>query len=220
MRPVLRLLAAAAATGILVAGWQPAAQAAPTTVVTVNNDTSAEGAWRCASSAPYDCSLQAGHLSIGITAPRPITLTYVIEGVTATAGQDFTGPTAGTVTVPASGYTSVIVPLVIDSRAEPAETLRLRITGASAPADISDTGLGTILDGVGVPADCAATKYSSTTIALDCDQRPATATWRLVLTCATGAGWGEPAYGNVVTGSGRSTATCIGLAQGIFYRAV
>lgn len=218
MRPLSRLLAAAAATGMLAFGWQPVAQAAPTTVVTVNNDSAAEGAWRCGSSAPYACSLQAGHLSIGITAARTITLTYVIEGVTATAGQDYTGPTSGMVTVPTSGYTSVIVPLVIDSSAEPPESLRLRITGASAPADISDTGVGTILDGIGVPTDCTPSKYSSTTIALDCTQRPATASWRLVLSCATGAGWGEPAYGNVVTGNGRSTATCVGLAQGISYR--
>ena len=78
------------------------------------------------------------------------------------AGQDFTGSTSGTVTItPYNQSINIVVPMVNDGVAEPSETFTVRLTSASVPGDISDTGIATITDGGQFPADCTLSQDGS-----------------------------------------------------------
>jgi hypothetical protein len=215
MRYILRLVAMAGAAALVMFGLVPTAQAA-TTTVTVFDAEADEGNWVCTAEVPYGCSIRNGLLVFAIHIARQpnrdVTLGWRLEDITATAGQDYTGPTAGTIIYPANGTrVFVTVPVVRDSVTEPAETLRLRITSSSVTADISDVGIGTISDGVGdVPADCTVTQTNSNNMFLTCTNRPATQRWYLVAECVNpfpGLG-----LGNIVTGNGTSAVTCDGPA--------
>lgn len=216
MRTLHRTLALAAVAALVTLSFMPAAGAAARrTVVTVDDISSYEGGWTCLGEAPYTCSVTNLSIRFQIHVTNPprntaITLGYRLVDVTATAGQDYTGPTSGTVTIPAGGYVAeVIVPLVVDRVAEPIETFQLRFTSSSIPADISDVGVGTILDGTQVPRDCTPTKVDNFTMYLTCTNRPASQRWHLRVICAS-IGGAEAFDGNIVTGNGRSTVSCGG----------
>ena len=136
----------------------------------------------------------------------PITVGYQIINWTAVAGQDFTG-TSGTVTIsPYNQNINIVVPLVNDGVAEPSETFTVRLTSASVPGDISDTGVGTITDGSQFPTDCTLTQVlDQRSRSLTCTSRPAGQRWFIVQPYASigGVDWD---YGNIVTGNGTSTA--------------
>jgi len=138
-----------------------------------------------------------------------VTVDYLIEDVTTTAGQDYTGPTSGTLTLaPHSSQAHLHVTIVNDGVTEGNETFRLRATGISVNANISDTGTGTILDGGNMPADCSMANVSTGSYSITCTNRPANQQWVHRQQCMIE--WLEFVYinGNVVTGNGTSTASC------------
>lgn len=209
MRSALRLLAMAGAAALVVFGWAPAAQAAGRTV-TVDDFSSFESSWVCTADPPFGCSSNAERIQFQIhMSPSPtqaVTLGWQLEDITATAGQDYTGPTSGTVTFPANGFvTYVYVPLVKDTVAESNETFRLRITSSSIPADFSDTAIGTIKNGDQIPADCTVTQTTYNNMFLTCSNRPPTQRWHLQAECAHF--WSVIKNGNIVTGNGTSSVT-------------
>src|ERR1051326_2565193 len=188
MRSTLRVLPMSAALTLAVFGLAPAASAAQPRTVTVDDFASYEGDWGCSADPPFTCNEDPGQLQFQIhMSPSPktaVTLGWSLEDITATAGQDYTGPTSGTVTFPANGYvTYVYVPLVIDNVAEPNETVRFHITSSSISADISDTAIGTIQDGSQVPADCTVTQTDYNNMFMTCTGRPATQNWHLQAGC-------------------------------------
>jgi Calx-beta domain-containing protein len=214
MRPILRTPAMAGAVALAVFGLMPAAHAAQPRVVTVDDFASYEGSWSCTADPPFTCSIHPGQLQFQIhMTPSPrqaVTLGWRLEDITTTAGQDYTGPTSGTVTFPANGYvTYVYVPVVNDGVSEPDETARFRITSSSIPADISDTAIGTIKNGSQVPADCTVTQTAYNNMFMTCTGRPATQHWHLRAFCAN-IGGGDFWDGNIVTGNGTSAVNSCG----------
>jgi len=105
------------------------------------------------------------------------------------------------------------VPLVNDGVAEPSETFTVRLTSASVPGDISDTGTGTILDGSQFPTDCTLSQdLDAGTRSLTCTGRPAGQRWFIVQPFASIGGI-DFDDGNIVTGNGTSTAHLYGYPQ-------
>jgi Calx-beta domain len=138
-----------------------------------------------------------------------VNVNWRIVDVTTTAGQDYTGPTSGTLTLTAGtsqGY--VHVPVVNDGVAEPTETFQVQATSISVSANISDTGLGTITDGGNMPPDCSMSRVDNSTYSITCTNRPANQQWVHRVQCMIE--WLEfvDIDGNVVTGNGTSTASC------------
>lgn len=192
----------------------PAAQAAnPNTVITVGNGQAYEYTKYCLDDAPYTCGVRNGSFSIMIqVTDRPkntaITVGYQIVDVTTTAGADYTAVTSGTVTIPTTAAQAYVqVSVVNDGVAEPTETFQVRLTSSSVPANISDTGTGTILDGGQIPVDCSLSRIAGSTVSMTCTNRPAAQRWRIMLYCIA-FGLQDEAYGNIVTGNGTSTADC------------
>lgn len=209
MRLVLRLLAMAGAAALVMFAWVPAAQAAGRTV-TVDDFASFESSWACTADPPFGCSSSAERIMFQIhMSPSPsqaVTLGWQLEDITATAGQDYTGPTSGTVTFPANGYvTYVYVPLVKDAVAESNETFRFRITSSSVPATFTDTAIGTIKNGDQVPSDCTVTQTTYNDMFMTCSNRPPAQRWHLQAECAHF--WAIIRNGNIVTGNGTSSVT-------------
>lgn len=209
MRLVLRVLAMAGAAALVVLGLVPAAQAAGRTV-TVDDFSSFESSWTCTADPPFGCSSSAERIMFQIHInPSPsqaVTLGWRLEDITATAGQDYTGPTSGTVTFPANGYvTFVYVPLVKDAVAESNETFRFRITSSSIPATFTDTAIGTIKNGDQVPSDCTVTQTTYNDMYMTCSNRPPAQRWHLQAECAHF--WSIIRNGNIVTGNGTSSVT-------------
>jgi hypothetical protein len=214
MRPALRLLAMAGTVALVMFGLVPAADAAkpkpppqPTTV-TVDDSTRYEGDWVCTADAPFGCSIRPGQLQFQIhLSPSPnqaVTLGWALDDITTTAGQDYTGPTSGTVTFPANGFVTYMnVPLVTDGVAEPTETVRFRLTSSSIPANITDTAIGTVQNGTQEPADCTVTQTDYNNMFMTCTNRPPTQRWHLRALCAS-IGGGDLFDGNIVTGNGTS----------------
>jgi Alkaline phosphatase PhoX/Calx-beta domain len=199
------------ALGVLPAA--PAALAAQaSTVITVGSASGYEYLPTCSNTAPYPCGPTALSLQVPIYSSRmynhPITIGWEIFGGTATAGQDYTGPTSGTVTIAGNTVnTELSVPLVNDGVSEPNETFNVRLTSASVPADLSSIGTETILDGSRIPADCTLSKNAPDQEALTCTNRPADQRWYLIVFCHSG--WGDPEIrGNDVIGNGTSAGTC------------
>ena len=214
MRTILRTIAFAGAAALVAFGLAPAAQAANLhTLLTVGDGSSYEYTKRCLDDAPYTCSTRTGSISIMIqVTDRPkntaITVGYQIVDITTTAGQDYTAPTSGTVTIPTTAAQAYVqIPIVNDGVAEPSETFRVRLTSSSVTADISDTGLGTIQDSGQIPPDCDMTRIAGSTVSMTCTNRPPTQRWQILLYCI-GFGLQDEAYGNIVTGNGTSTADC------------
>lgn len=210
-----------AAIVVLTLGWLPAAPAAAAAslVATVYDVQGPEHRLECGSAAG-PCTLTYESrvyfiITVNFNSGAPITFNYVVEGITATAGVDYTvipyPNQAGQVTVyPSPQGTSsalVIVKITDDGVAEPTETMRLRLTSSSRPVNISDTGLGTITNGSQLPPDCSLSRVSDDIGSLACTARPPAQQWRVKLECG-----GFPpglAYGNTVTGNGTSTGRCL-----------
>lgn len=133
---------------------------------------------------------------------------YSIEGITATAGVDYTGTTGTTVMAANTNWAYIVIPVTMDGLAEPSETLRVRLTNSTIGGDISDTAIGTIVNDGQIPADCTLTRPSLMVTSLECANRPPTQSWRFEIVCYEG-GWGYMrAYGQTVTGNGTSVAEC------------
>jgi Calx-beta domain-containing protein len=185
-------------------------------VLTVSDGFSYEGVQSCPSGAGT-CTVRDGTVQfiIGVSGwsaqtrkNQPFTVTYAVVSGTATAGQDTAAPTTGSITVPANAaQVYQYVTLVQDGVAEPTETFTLRLTSASVPADLTDTGTGTIDDGTQIPSDCTASKTDDHVMLLTCTGRPPTQTWHLRAVCASILG-GYEFEGNPVTGAGVSTVDC------------
>ncbi|HEY0638571.1 MAG TPA: Calx-beta domain-containing protein [Pseudonocardiaceae bacterium] len=139
----------------------------------------------------------------------PVTVNYQIVDLTTTAGQDYTVATTGSITLAAhTSQAHFHVPIVNDGVTESNETFRLRATGISVNADISDTGTGTIRDGGNMPADCGMSRIDSDTHSITCTNRPAGQQWVHRQQCMIE--WLEfvNVNGNVVTGNGTSVTSC------------
>jgi hypothetical protein len=189
-----------------------AALAAPPTVITVGNFSGYEYLPECSNTAPFPCGPTALSLGFRIYTSRifnhPITIGWQISGGTATAGQDFTGPTSGTVTIAANTVNNeVVVPLVNDGFGELNETFNVHLTSSSVSADLSSIGTETILDGSRIPADCSLSKNAPDQEAMTCTNRPASQRWYLDVQCFYPLG--DPSIrGNDVIGNGTSEGTC------------
>lgn len=217
VRRIVRILTVAAVTALAAVGMAPVAQAANRVVFTVWDSSGIEYYKQCSNVPPFTCGTFNGGMLTQITvanAPRntPITVTYQIDGITATPGLDYTGPTTGTVTIPAGwgvGWTPTL-PMVNDGVPEPNETVRVRILSSSVGGNISDTGIGTIYDGGPIPVDCDLFRPDSQSFSMTCSNRPATQRWKVEVEC--GEDWPMFVYvqGNIVTGNGTSSATCTG----------
>ncbi|HEY0636912.1 MAG TPA: hypothetical protein VGD67_04635 [Pseudonocardiaceae bacterium] len=214
-------VAAAVALGI---GWLPALPAtagpagatggvATTMVATVGDVQSLEHEISCRST-PGPCDVRyLRRLLVPISTSNfsgaPITYGFVVEGITATAGVDwvpFPHAPADTVTTGGTGSATVALDIVTDTLTEGTETLRVRLTSASRPVVITDTGIGTILDGNQLPPDCAATRTSMSDAHLTCGSRPAGQAWQGRFQC--GGFPPRTAIGGTVTGNGTSYASC------------
>lgn len=210
MRIALRAFLATLGAALVTFGLVPAAQAS-TFVFSVSDTTAYEYYWSCASASPYTCTTTNFSVPVGVALNQPssvpITVSYQIVNVTAAAGQDFTGATSGTVTIPAwKPAASFSVPLLNDGLLEPDETFQVRLTGSSIGGDITDVGLVTIRDGGQIPQDCALSRGSAYASFVSCNNRPVTQQWYQKIAC-----FGFPPVtinGNVVTGSGTSAASC------------
>lgn len=205
------------ATSALLVGLAPVAgaHAAGSTVFTVQDHQRSEFTRDCTKVQPYTCTIvTANSMGVSISVanrPKPaaaITVGYQLVSGTAVAGQDFTGPTSGTVTIPANATSATLwVPLVNDGAAEPAETFTVRLTSASVPGSLTDTGTGTILDGSQIPADCTLTaglQDGYPVRSLTCTGRPAGQRWVIHQAWLSMAGM-ESEIGNLVIGNGTST---------------
>ncbi|HEY0639926.1 MAG TPA: hypothetical protein VGD67_19990 [Pseudonocardiaceae bacterium] len=227
------LSVAAAAAGLAaatVAVTPPTAFAAAQPVVTVDSATDHEGTLVCSEGfggPPPPCGTtvtNALRFYVRTSTRAAITVNWQLVPGTATAGADYTGPTTGSVTIPYSNWgTSFQVPLVYDGFTEAAtEQFTVRLTGSSIPANLTDTGTGTIRDGRQVPADCAMSLPAGTTYAMTmtCTNRPAGQQWQLQAYCWP-FGQMIDHYGPVVTGNGQSTIDCGGAPiNGPFFRTV
>jgi hypothetical protein len=210
MRSAFRILAVTAVAALCGLGLLPAAHAAGP-VFTVWDGSSYEYYKSCTTSPPYSCGANSLSMYLQISVANrtgPITLGYQITDITATAGQDYTFPTSGTVTIPSGQYvTGLHIPLVNDGVTEPNETFRVRLTSSSAGGDISDTGIGTIWDAGQIPLDCNLNRTDSMTVSMTCTNRPPTQRWFHNIQC--GKGWtSESVNGPTITGNGTSTARC------------
>jgi hypothetical protein len=214
VRKVLRALTVAAAAALATVGAVPTAHAA-TPVFTVWDGTGAEYYWNCSGTAPYTCTKHSSFMGVQVTvsnAPRnvPITVGYRVEGITATAGADFTG-TTGTITMPAGWFVGwIYIPVVDDAVPEPTETVRVRLTSSSVGGNISDTGIASILNDGSIPRDCTPFRPDGQSYGWTCTNRPPTERWQIEVEC--GEDWPMFVYvrGNIVTGNGTATATCAG----------
>jgi len=207
----LCLLALPVTTGHASVSHQAPATRGHGTVVSVSGGTSYEYTKSCSNTAPYPCGTYSGQLQFTIYTTNqgsaPLTVGYQTMDGTATAGSDYQA-TSGTVTIQQSSPQAyVLIPVVNDGVAESSETVKLKLTSSSAPADISSRGTDTILDGGLIPLDCDLGKTAPGQESLTCTNRPADQTWYLDSDCHYPLGDPE-LVGNQVTGNGTSAGTC------------
>jgi Calx-beta domain len=213
MKPVTRLLTAAATVALGALALVPTAQAAGPTFSVLDGqayeyrkDCSTQG-------PPFPCttSTQTMYVEIWTSWPvsRQVTFGYQIEPITATQGADYTGTTGTVVMAARTNFAFIAIPVILDSVAEPSETLRVRLTSSSIGGNISDTGIGTILNDGQIPADCTLSRPSLMVTSLACAGRPPAQRWYVEVTCYDSGGWGYiRASGEIVTGNGTSVAEC------------
>lgn len=207
---------AVAAGALLIAGMLPApAQAAPPVTLRVRGEATWEAIQSCPPlQATGNCSVVGGNLIFSISwfsnkPPGQFTVGWQVFGGTLTPGVDFTGPTSGTATIQANqGQTYISIPLVNDGLAEGNETLNLRVTSASIPANFSNAvGTGTVWNGAQIPSDCTASRVNSYSMSISCTNRPPTQQWQTGHDCIHP--WNHDfTYGPIITGNGTSNATC------------
>ena len=230
MRAPIRILtvtcaALLAATGLLPAAPAAAKPPAPTSFDVIHLDGSGTGYWNyeyrsaCDAYPPFGCYTYGGHVVFQIivnnrpTRPlAPVTVNYAIDDITAVHGVNYSGPTAGTLTIP-TGHNDVQLAIpIIDtgSVGAPDKTLRVRLTGSSVPgADISDTAIGIIHSAGQIPRDCTPSRADGQSFSTTCTGRPASSQWRVSVTCLEGFR-GPTVYGALISGNGTSSATCTG----------
>lgn len=154
-------------------------------------------------------------ISVSNFSGSPVTFGFQAEPITATPGVDYVPwPYAppNTVTTDGYGYARVALDVVIDSTSEPTETVRIRLTSTSRPVNITDTGLGTILDGNQLPPDCSAARVDDSAATMTCTARPAGQKWQGRFECG---GFPPPwARGTTITGNGTSSGTCAPMGEG------
>jgi hypothetical protein len=211
---VARRLVSLVAAAALCALSAQAADAATTghgTTVSVTGATSYEYVKSCSNTAPYPCGTYNGTVQFIISTTNqgstPITIGYQTVNGSAVAGSDYQAA-SGTVTIqPSSPQAYVSVTVFNDGVAEPTETMQLKLTSSSSPADLSSVGTGTILDGGQIPVDCDLGKTASNEESMTCTNRPAGQTWYIDADCMGPWADGE-LVGNQVTGNGTSEGTC------------
>lgn len=215
MRSILNIATVAAVAALCALSLAPTAQATNEVQLEVLDGTGDEHYLSCPT-GPGTCVVLEGFVAFTIQIAagswRPgntaIRIDYELVDGTAVAGADYQGPTSGTATIPANeSFVKVVVPLIADGVTEPAETFTLRLTGSNVPANLCDTGIGTVRDGVVPPSDCTATKDDDHVMNLTCTSRPPTQLWHLSVLCLSPLG-GIPGTGNIVTGNGTSTYNC------------
>lgn len=216
MRPVTRLLTAAAAMTLGALALVPTAQAAkpPPLTFTVGDTSAYEYTKDCSTQGPpFACTSNSTIILFGILTYPPVqqdvTFGYQIDAITATQGADYIGTTGTTVMRANTNFSYVQIPIIMDGVAEPSETLRFRITSSSIGGNINDSGIGTIVNDGQIPADCTLTRPSLMVTSMSCTNRPPTQQWQIEITCYDGGGWGYVwATGEIITGNGTSTAVC------------
>jgi hypothetical protein len=215
MRTMMRTVVVAAGA-LLFAGMLPSpAQASPPVTLHVRG----EAVWEAVQSCPPptavgNCTVVGGNLTFSIywtstKAPGQFTVGWEVFGGTMTYGSDYTGPTSGVATIAAGqGQTYVSIPLVNDGLVESSETLNLRVTSSSIPADFSSAvDSGTVWDGAQIPSDCTAARVNQYAMSIGCTARPASQQWQTIVDCFNP--WNiDSAYGPLVTGNGTSLASC------------
>lgn len=215
MKAIPRVVVIVLAAGLLVLGITPAAHAASLSV-SVYGGVTAEYRKTCTNQEPFVCGTFGNVASFMIQTygqRTPVTVDFEFLSGTAIAGQDFTGPYTGSVTIqPNFPQAWVSVPVVNDGVAEPTESLSLRVTRVSQRASIGPPDETLIFDGGNMPADCDPSRNRSTAT-ITCTNRPAGQQWRVTTSCDRGDDWNPwtrffTVYGNTVTGSGTSTVTC------------
>ena len=214
MRMARRYLSMIAAVALCVLSVQAAAEAAPRghgTTVSVLGSTSYEYVKSCSNTAPYPCGTYNQQIQFTIYTTNqgsaPITVGYQTVDGTAVAGSDYQA-TSGTVTIQHNfPQAYVLITLINDGVSEPSETLKMKLTSSSSPADISSVGTGTVLDGGQIPIDCNLGKTAPNQESMTCTNRPAGQTWYLDVECHYPLGDPE-LVGNQVTGNGTSAGTC------------
>ncbi|MCI0687915.1 MAG: hypothetical protein L0Y54_11855 [Sporichthyaceae bacterium] len=213
MKSIHRLAIVATIAALCATGLVPTANAARPITLTLFDRTDWEGHHVCPDGAgPCTTGANTAYFTIRIADLKargfPITIGWQLVNGTAVAGQDFTGPTSGSVTIPAGQVqTFFSVPIVFDGFGEPTETYTARMISSSPAANISDTGLGTIWDGTQIPEDCSMAKSSDDIISMTCTNRPPSQTWGITAICITMFGI-TFLEGSPVTGNGTSTKDC------------
>ena len=214
MRPVIRLITAAATVALGALALIPTAQAAQSPTFTMGDTSAYEYSKDCSTQGPpFPCPTSSTTMYVEVWTPLPVrqqvTFGYAIDPITATQGVDYTGTTGTTVMAANTNFAFIAIPIIMDGMAEPTETFRVRLTSSSIGGNISDTAIGSILNDGQIPADCTLTRPSLMVTSLACTGRPPTQHWRIEITCYDSGGWGYVrAYGQIVTGNGTSTATC------------
>lgn len=214
MRPVVRLITAAAALALGAMALAPTAEAANNPTFSVLDAQSYEYHKDCSTQGPpYPCPTTNTTMYVEIWTPLPVRrqgiFGYAIDAITATQGVDYTGTTGTAVMAANTNFAFIAIPVTMDGVAEPSETLRVRLTSSSIGGNISDTGIGTILNDGQIPADCTLTRPVLMQTSIACTNRPPTQRWQTSVTCYDSGGWGYVrAEGPVVTGNGTSVAEC------------
>lgn len=196
------------------------------TTVSVSNGSSYEYIKSCSNTSPYPCGTYNQQLTFTIYTTNqgsaPITIGYQTVDGSAVAGSDYQAA-SGTVTIqPSFPQAYVSITVFNDGVAESNETMQLKLTSTSSPADISSVGTGTISDGGQTPIDCNLSKNAPGQESMTCTNRPATQTWYLDVECRYPLGDPE-LVGNQVTGNGTSAGTCsIGytVQDGVYFQTV
>jgi hypothetical protein len=216
MKTVRRCITFLVATALPVLAVPAVSQASAAprghgTVVSVRGETSYEYVKSCSNATGFPCGTYNTQLEFTIYTTNQgsgsITVGYQTVDGSAQAGSDYQAA-SGTVTIQHnSPQAYVLVTILNDGVAEPTETVQLKLTSSSSPADISSVGTGTILDGGQIPTDCNLAKTAPNQESMTCTNRPAGQTWYLDVLCAYPLGDPE-LVGNEVTGNGTSAGTC------------
>lgn len=204
MRAIPRIAAVVFAAGLLSSGMVPVAHAASLSV-DVYGGVTAEYRKTCTNQAPFVCGTYGNVASFTIQTygqRTPVTVSYQFLSGTAIAGQDFTGPYTGSVTIqPNFPQAWVSVPVVNDGITEPTESLSLRVTSVSQKANIGPPDDTLIFDGATCP--WTATRRAPSPV----PRSPAPTGRRVSNGGSTPAVIGAPTGSRCGPGSSTSTAT-------------